>query len=247
MNVFLEDTWEATDIKNYFKKFQETQEIQETQETQETQEIRKTYNLKELTTDELRNLDSLEFISGIYFCNTDIVQYHLKKLNKEIVVPQTYEEIYNEYFRREIKIQMFKDIKSQMPIFLKPITNDKTFDGQIIYHIDTFLGKLPNDDDLVYTSPIHNIVSEYRLLIGRGKLYGKGKICGIQMDDILPIKMINELCDLTAEYRCIDIGYSQTIKNWMVIEINPPFSLDDHEIPFNDYMNFCIDSCIHNS
>jgi len=43
-------------------------------------------------------------------------------------------------------------------------------------------------------------------------------------------------------FRCIDIGMNQS-NQWFIVEINPPFSLDNHTIDMNQYIEFCIDSC----
>ncbi len=55
---------------------------------------------------------------------------------------------------------------------------------------------------------------------------------------------INELIKTTEDdFRCIDIGYLSETNEWVVVEINPPFSLDDYKINLTDYMNFCIGAC----
>lgn len=84
-----------------------------------------------------------------------------------------------------------------------------------------------------------------RLLIGNGKLYGHGHICKAKTDLYLKEMDIQKLIDLTGDsYRCIDIGLvMKPTYKWMIVEINPPFSLDDHQIPLNNYMEFCIDAC----
>lgn len=55
---------------------------------------------------------------------------------------------------------------------------------------------------------------------------------------------ITKLITLTgSEFKCIDIGFIDTNK-WLIVEINPMYSLDDYEMNITDYMNFCVDSCI---
>jgi len=232
MIVLLEDTWEAEDIKQYCRLHN--------------------YECRELSVDCLMSYDSNEFLSCVYFCNTDIVQHHLKNLNLQHIVPNTYEEKYTEFFKRNIKKRVFGSItEDELPLFIKPTTKDKVFDGQILhpYHtfqcsfVDTFLGKLPLKDDIVYTSKVVTFVSEHRLLIGKNKLYGIGFMSGINMKDILPTKFVNKLVEITDDFRCVDVGYAKELKCWVVVEINPAFSLDDYDIDIEDYMNFCIDSC----
>jgi len=230
--ILLEDTWleDAQDIIDYCSDLH--------------------YEYHIYSVDELYEFDSIKFFApnNVYFCNTDIVQYHLNKVNlwNLTFVPDTYEQIYQQFYKRNIQRRLYGSIdqNTELPLFMKPVTNDKIFDGQVFYSEDTFLGKIPTNDTMVYTTDVLTILSEYRLLIGNSKLYGKGLISGINLDDVLPNKMINEICNCTDNlFRCIDIGYSKELKNWIIIEINPPFSLDDHHIPLADYMTFCIDSC----
>lgn len=224
MIILLEDTWEAEDIKIYFSNFKE-------------------YNVIELSVDELFKYDSNEFFKTIYFCNTDIVQFHLNKLNKTNLIPDTYDKIFNKFYLREIKISKFKNIKSGN--FIKPINNNKLFDGQIYIDDDKFIGTLPSPESLVYESNKITFLCEYRLLIGNNKLYGFGFIQGLYPNiKSSSINIINDIINITNErYLCIDIGYIKEYNKWGIVEINPPFSLDDHKILLDDYMSFCIDSC----
>jgi hypothetical protein len=236
MNIILEDKWtvdgEADDIIEYCKK--------------------NNYVCHILTYDEIYNYDTYEFFKCIYFCNTDLVQYHLKKKNIDYIVPNTYENIYSEFYNRIITIKCLGDINIDSltePLFIKPIENDKTFDGTVLskndlYAYNVILASLtkPINEHYVYTSKIIKFTSEYRLLIGNNKLYGYGHMCGdYKKFDI----DINKLIELTNDkFRCIDIGFDKKINKWIIVEINPPFSLDDCDIPFDSYMTFCIDACL---
>jgi len=244
MNIFLEDTWDATDVIDYCHDHG--------------------YNCTVLSPSQLRSMESEDFIKYTYLCNTDIVQEHLRKLallhshsyknNINNLVPDTYESTYT--FGRTITKMPFSDVKKISkisPIFIKPLSNDKSFDGQIYYQDDYFLGQLPRDDEIVYTSECVKFMAEYRLLIGysenekRMKLYGHGLISGHNMDDIFQSyhtqSYINKVIQWTPEkqFRCVDIGYTKT--GWQIVEINPPFSLDDHHIPLHQYMDFVIGAC----
>lgn len=218
--------------------------------------------IKIMSASELHQVDSHQFISSIYFCNTSIVQYHLSRINKMHLVPDTYESIYSKYFCRQIEKISFvefinKYCNNNIKRFVKPTSNDKNFDGCVISNINDFEEhgySAPNLDQLVYSCEPIEILSEVRLLIGNNKLYGHGHINRNINDSYLTehysngTKFIDELIDITGEkFRCIDIGFiylaSESISRWSIIEINPPFSLDDYQIPFDNYINFCIDSC----
>lgn len=228
MIVLLEDSWKADDIKKYYEE------------------------VCELSQENLYNLDSKLFINSIYFCCTDIVQYHLNKLGIEGIVPDTYDNTFKDLFKRNIEIIEFCKLGEYMKsknvdnIFIKPYLNNKTFDGQIYYDNDRFVGQLPNDNDKIYVSEKVIFLSEYRLLIGNNKLYGFGFMQGLYPD--IKVSSINKFIDeiiskTDCRYLCIDIGYIKEIKKWAIVELNPPFSLDDYNIPLNDYINFCTDAC----
>ena len=249
MNILLEDKWnengEAQDIIDHYNSLSNCK-------------------LNILNSNQLQIMDSETFINSVYFCNTQIVQYHLERLSismskqnrLDIIVPDTYESVYKDYYKRDIDKVKFIDIninRLDKPIFIKPTTNDKCFDGYVISKEDQFtyeiiLQELKDikyyqsliDNLYVYRSEVINIRSEYRLLIGNGKMYGSGHISGIETD--IDKNMCNNLVFLSGNnFRCIDIGLADI--GWIIIEINPPFSLDDHKIPFYDYIRFCSDSC----
>lgn len=223
MTVLIEDTWNAQDIINYC--------------------IVNDLEYKVLTVKELYKYP--KFLDNIYFCNTDIVRHHLEVKNMLEVIPDTYSEKYKELFLRKIEKKKISDLlEKDFPIFIKPTKNDKSFDGQIIYSYDTFIGTLPKPDDYVYCSEVVNISSEYRFLIGNNKIYGYGHMIGKVYTKHFPQDFLEKLTKLVGEsFECVDVGYIPDKKQWCVVEINPPFSLDDYKINLNGYMEFCIDSC----
>jgi hypothetical protein len=225
--ILLEDSWEADDIKEYASRHH--------------------IDLIEMTPDELYAMSSDDFIHETYFCNTDIVQYHLRKLGLETkIIPDCYDSRFGKFYQRQILKMPFSEIGrrasglgSKLPVFVKPYANDKSFDGTVYSgRPDDFFGGVPPDDILCYVAEPIKILSEYRLLVGNGKKYGIGYICGVRMDDIPINPYINAAGN---SYLCIDIGLTKN--GWVVVEINPPFSLDDHDIQLDDYMAFCIDAC----
>lgn len=209
-----------------------------------------------MTPKQLKNMSSKSFINHIYFCNTEIVQYHLEHLKCKHLVPDTYDEKFNDHYHRSFKIKTFGNFLAEFnankhPKFIKPYSNDKLFDGFVFTSIDDFIGvglELPNNNEQIYVTEPIKILTEMRLLIGNNKLYGKGFISKDKIETHESNSLINKLVDLVGDkYKCIDIGL--TIKNnsfvWCIIEINPCFSLDDYDIPFDGYINFCIDSCTY--
>lgn len=240
--ILLEDTWtldgEADDIIQF--------------------SIDNKIEYKILSVDELINLNSKYFLKNSYFCNTDIVQLHLENLNKSYLVPDTYDDKFKTFYDREIEkmtISEFINKYNGITRFIKPVKNNKEFDGRVIDKITDFelYGvKIPTESTEIYCCQPIIFLSEVRLLIGNGKLYGHGHICKNEIENYINEiqTFVNDIIKASDNnYYCIDIGYifdkKTKLFKWIIIEINPPFSLDDHKIPIDDYMNFCIDACHH--
>ena len=236
INVILENTWtannEADDIIDYC--------------------INHDIQYKIMTPESLFDMDHAQFFNSIYFCDTAIVQYHLRETNCSYLIPDTYESVYNEFYSRKIEQIRWGDVNISIltnPIFIKPIGNSKSFDGTIIttesdnYSLQLVSNKSPNT--IIYKSDVVNFICEYRLLIGNGKLYGYGFIRGRRMESFTEELNITKIIELTGEnFRCIDIGFvMKPLFKWIIIEVNPAFSLDDYDIPIQIYLDFCIDSC----
>ncbi len=233
MIIYLEDTWtddnEADDIIRYAEE--------------------NNYELKILSPDELYKLSPKDFFSGIYFCNTDIVQKHLKYVNRMEIVPDTYCQKYEDFYMRQIEKMTFEEYTNKynnIKRFIKPATNDKKFSGKVIKNVNDLGMETPSQDDLIYTAEPITFLHEVRLLIGNHKLYGYGNMSeNKNHDNIDNKKLITNLEEITDDFRCVDIGLIKKDNKfeWCIIEINPPFSLDDYDMPFEDYIRFCIDAC----
>lgn len=202
-----------------------------------------------LTPDQLYAFDSQLFFEHTYFCNTEIVQYHLFKLHRSNLVPNTYDPRFAKWYNRDIETTTVAEFGKYRgtPKFIKPFDNNKAFDGRVITDIREFEDygvPIPSSETKIYCCDPVVFLSEVRLLIGNGKLYGHGHICKNKIPNYLnDIKIADIIAATNGEYLCIDIGY--TPGKWIIIEVNPPWSLDDHEIPFADYMAFCIDACAY--
>ena len=126
---------------------------------------------------QLMNMTSDTFLYSIYFTSTNIVQFHLQKMNKSHFVPNTYDDSYQDHFHREIKVMTlreYKDTYTNIKRFIKPYENNKLFRGCVIESIDELEFDVnENLNIFVYTSDPVLFSTEVRLLIGNGKLYAK--------------------------------------------------------------------------
>lgn len=192
------------------------------------------------------------FCYDVVFCDTDLFQEKLDGYP----IPDTYDVNFTELFKRKIEkstIDKFK--KTTEPKFIKPIGNNKSFTGIVINpeNFDTdFTNRgleIPVNQEIYIVDPL-KIISEYRLLIGNGKILGSGHILGTSGNWEIHTKFINDiLIASNNRFLCVDIAQIlDTSFKWIVLEINPPFSLDDHVespgggIPFNQYFAYCIES-----
>jgi hypothetical protein len=232
MTIYLEKEWEALDIIEYCSK--------------------KDIKCIELSAEQLSEMDSSQFCKYPSFCNTTIVQKHLLNMNKTII--DTYPDILKSFYKRNIsKYSADKITNGSLnlcyPYFIKSVGNTKELDGTIInapQDLDILFSQSLNreqyNDTLYYVSNYVIFISEYRLLIGNNTIYGVGH----QKDKKIDIdnKFIDDILKtvLPNDFMCIDVGFIKNQNEWAIVEVNPPFSLDDYGIDIDSYMQFCIDS-----
>merc|ERR1712232_1528861 len=132
-------------------------------------------------------------------CSTEIVQRKLREAGKGLSskVPSTYPEALQKLLRRNIVERNLDSVAtSELPLFVKPVSNDKAFDGKVLRDEDDLEGlraevrklAVPSagckagtfaDSDMgcqIYSAKVVKFFAEYRLFIGGGRLYGLGKI-----------------------------------------------------------------------
>jgi hypothetical protein len=229
----------------------------------------KLYELLIIPDTELVAMNHVHFFSGTVFGQSDTIQHQLRKYNyvsAEQIIPDTYDTAFKDFYRREIEIITLAELRynylSQHPSsarFIKPIGNSKSFDGQVIYDCNDLDDLLAKSTDLtyettVYSCPPLDIQGEIRLLIGAGRLYGSGQISvnGPPNNDYLipgsdgnsdgSAGFLDKLIAASDRFLCVDIGWVPQLGCWIVVEINPPFALDEYDIPIADYLKFTEDT-----
>ena len=159
MKVLLEEEWSADDIIEYCKKHN----IECTVKSQE----------------DINEMDEKTFLSYVFFCNTLIVQKNLVKSGLSHLIPDTYTSKFNTFFNRQIKKVTYHELQNlEYPIFIKPVENNKVFDGTVVKCYDEFkeLWKFHQVEspEMIeyYVSEVVEFESEFRLFIGNGMVYG---------------------------------------------------------------------------
>lgn len=196
----------------------------------------------------------------VLFADTSIVQRLLGNLYQTV---DTYPDCFKTLYKRQIQKRKFVEletIRSEIlkvggkeevvlePFFVKPYTNDKLFDAQVIknyedlYYFATYCGA---DDDYFYQSSIFNFVNEYRMFIADSKLFAivESSDYILNSDTIIrlepPREFIQQIIDANVyPWVIIDIGMNSG-GVWAVVEANPPFALSSYGLDIQRYFNYC--------
>jgi hypothetical protein len=253
--VLLEDTWEADDVKEEC--------------------MRLNVPCEEMTVRELDECDALEFSQCTYMCNTELVQRKLREVGLLHKVPSTYPDTLRGLLGRSVEQRALKDLTlSNLPIFVKPVSNDKSFDGRVVTDGGGLVGLREEAQDaacLVWVAERVSFLVEHRLFVGDGVLYGMGRIQGTR--DAVPsesfVKEVLACCE-SGVFWAVDVGLMirplggagvgagrgggqnkdreqeqerEQEECWAVVEVNPPFALDDHGLAIEAYCRYCQDAC----
>lgn len=230
VKFLVEDEWEADDIISHCKDHG--------------------YEYKVLSQDEIRHLSVEEFLEYVPFCSTLVVQSKLKEKGLDHLIPDTYTAIFEDLYGRKITHITYKDLGSvSFPYFIKSAGNDKIIDGTVVTNKDelddvwTNVSRIndvnPGPDMELYICDPISFMSEHRLLIGKSTIYGRGFQRG--NSDIIPtLDIIENIIRLAKEkFYCVDVGYDGS--KWIIVEVNPPFSLDDFGIELDKYIQYAVD------
>lgn len=255
MLVLLEDTWEADDVREECERLK--------------------IPCRELTVEQLSAYEPREFVDSVYMCNTEIVQRKLRdafgEAKFDAVVPCTYPQSLASLFHRKIDRKLLSRVEAEdLPVFIKPATNDKAFDGRVVRDT-TALATLRKEateysgethEVEIYVSTVVEFWAEYRLFVGAGNLYGMGMIRDVRKQKSDTTVQLSDSCqgdpprafvdDVLAccgdhAFWVVDVGVLVATcpgqSQWAVVEVNPPFALDDHGLHIEPYCRYCIDAC----
>lgn len=235
------------------------------------------YELLILSTDEMNKMDNVIFFDGTVFGKSETIQQHLRDYKPEVanqIIPDTYDHAFRDLYHRDIEIITLcqlnnKYLSKGISRFIKPLGNTKSFDGKVIDsnaglaegncdYFDDLAVLFANNPTLngnteIYASPVIDIQGEIRLLVGQGRLYGRGQIsiaeppnhdylvaCSNKTTNAV---FMDKLIAATGDrFLCVDIGWVPELGTWVIVEINPPFALDDYDIPLTNYLSFTEDA-----
>jgi hypothetical protein len=224
MKILLEDGWNADDIIEECKKRNIICEI--------------------YSSEELQNMDNTEFMNNITFCDTMIMEEQINRSKVIYKIPDTYDSRIEKMLNRKILLCEYKNIFDQkFPIFIKSYGNNKKLSGTVVQNIDElkilFYDNEIEDGEFYCCNEIITFDVEYRLFIGDGKLYAYG--CHSGNSEIkLDIDFAKNIAKHINDFMVVDIGLYNN--KWIVVEVNPPYSIDDCGIDISTYLDYCIDA-----
>ncbi len=206
--------------------------------------------------DKIASISTEDFmINGPYFCDTHIIQDKLSAVSLDYIIPDTYPNVFDNFYKREIIKETYINLKRHtFPFFIKSTGNDKLISGTVIKNskelekIWISNGVECDNNLLLYVNKnIINFRAEYRILIGNNKIYGVGFQKGeksINPDQQFLDSLTSASC---KSFYCVDVGYTDNVgskvpeSGWVIVEVNPPFSLDSFDIEMKDYVDFAVD------
>jgi len=257
--VLLEDTWEADDVKEECGRLGAP--------------------CRELSVEELEAISAAELLASVYMCSTELCQRKLREVLSEEQfasrVPATYPEPLRPLLRRRVEATKLGAVtEGRLPLFVKPATNDKSFDGRVVRNkegLERLLEEAAEEcggrDGIgeldVLAAEVVTVLSEHRLFVGGGQLYGEGQIredttamarlTAEERQALLggggvPASFVGEVLALCGGevFWAVDVGLLARADGelqWGVVEVNPPFALDDHGLAIEPYVRYCMDAC----
>lgn len=196
-----------------------------------------------LSGDQIAKLKSVNIRS--IFADTDVMSLLTKYR------PPTYPDCFQKLYGRDIKLICWADLKSNLikngynQCFVKPSHNNKAFDATIIrnkWNLN-YVDSTVKSDTLVYYAPYVKFVNEYRIFVGKGKIYGiQESSFYVLKTDIISHKPPKSLLDMILklniyQFCVVDVAMLEDGK-WCVVEINPPFSISSYDLDISTYIKY---------
>lgn len=155
-----------------------------------------------------------------------------------------YPEQLKKYLGRSIELTTFGELDMNFPYFVKPATDVKLFTGDVVdkpTHLE-YLEKFDNckSDTKLYKSELVEFVTEYRVSVSQGKIYGMKHYKGDWMKFIDPLvidNMIKDFTDCPSAFS-LDVGLTDDGRT-LLVEVNDYWALGSYGLEGKDYALLC--------
>lgn len=156
-----------------------------------------------------------------------------------------YPEQLEKYLGRNISMLYFNQLEAtDMPYFVKPAIDVKLFTGDVVSsekHLE-YLVQFDNckPDTLVYKSELIDFVTEYRVFVSHGKIYGmkhyKGDFLKF-IDTSIVNEMVKDFTDCPSAFT-LDVGLTDDGRT-LLIEVNDMWAIGSYGLDGRDYALLC--------
>jgi len=155
-----------------------------------------------------------------------------------------YPEQLKKYLGRNIELTTFGELDNNFPYFVKPATEIKLFTGDVVdkpTHLE-YLEKFDNckSDTKLYKSELVEFVTEYRVSVSNGKVYGMKHYKGDFMkfiDTSVIDSMIRDFTDCPSAFS-LDVGLTDDGRT-LLVEVNDYWALGSYGLEGKDYALLC--------
>lgn len=233
-NVIIQDTWNEEEDKELLKYMDDNN-----------------IYYKTISKDDINSICVYEY--DCIFMDTNLITQICKNNKIDIInYYSTYPIEFKELYKRDI-VKCNLTSQRERPYFIKPCEdNNKLFGGFVVnseYDVQYIKEKLDKQENqMVYICDCVEFMNEYRIFYEKGKVWGIVEstdfiLDGEVMHDKPPQEFINKCTDIMDKmdgiFFVLDIGMIKD-GNWVVVELNPPYSLTSYGFPIKDYFEYCI-------
>jgi hypothetical protein len=208
---------------------------------------------KMLGQDDIKKIDPKTV--SIMFCDTSLTQSILNAYNVYNEI-ETYPESLKSFYKRDIKKILPKELLTKKyNYFVKPISNNKSFNGTLVqsdFDREFVLSQIDDFNEPIYCCDEIKPVNEYRIFVVDYKMFGAIDCTEYLIDEKdrksveLPKEYVDDILKHNTYSHCvIDVALDISGKYWYVIEVNPPFALMSYGFPIDKYVEFCKKSWLH--
>lgn len=172
--------------------------------------------------------------------SVEAMQYYFKLCGVEIPKCITYPIELRDYLRRRVSKTTFGELTDDYPYFIKPANDIKKFTGDLIEkknHLQ-ILKDIHNiaDDYEVYKCAKVNFITEYRVFVSKGVIYGikhyKGDFTKFINVDVVN-SMIKDYQNCPSAY-VLDVGLTDTNET-LLVEVNDMWAVGSYGLYGKDY------------
>lgn len=237
--------------------------VQDTWDDEDDQELREYLAASDVPTEYLtaNQICSLQpETATMVFADTALVQ---RLLGGRGIV-DTYPAALQPFYKRSIRRGLLDELRPELPYFVKMTGSDKSFVARVVRTAEEAIACAnAAGSHEVYVSETRDFVSEHRLFIGPGRVWGTAEYSEwmighrltnadasseplIVEEAALPTPFVEQVAAAAADlgFIVVDVGLTKQ-GDWCVVEANPPFALSSYDLSIGTYVDYCVAAWQH--